>query len=338
MKKKILIANNNLKLGGIQKALVNLLNEIADEFEITLLLFRKVGEFINEVPNNIKVIELDSDYKFLGLSQNDCKFYREKLKRGKYVLMTRLFKFKKVIKRIEKTEKNILGPFDIAIAYQHAANQKVFYGGVGEFVLQHVVANQKIIFIHCDYISSGTNSAYNNAVYKKFDKIACVSDSVKKAFLQILPEMKGKVFTVYNCINYKEILKKSAINKFFYDSQYINILTVARLSKEKGLERAIEALQECKRKDLRYYIIGDGKEKNNIVKLIKKCKLTDMVYLMGADQNPYRYMTDFEKSYQTIRTFLKGCRAAISNEVISKNLRNCLLNEVKYIFFSEIKI
>ena len=41
--KKILIVNNNLDMGGIQKSLVNLVKEVYKEYDITLLLFSKSG-------------------------------------------------------------------------------------------------------------------------------------------------------------------------------------------------------------------------------------------------------------------------------------------------------
>ena len=41
--KKILIVNNNLDIGGIQKALINLLRGISDKYEVTLMLFSPTG-------------------------------------------------------------------------------------------------------------------------------------------------------------------------------------------------------------------------------------------------------------------------------------------------------
>lgn len=37
--KRVLIVNNNMHIGGVQKALVNLLHEIHGDYEVTLLLF-----------------------------------------------------------------------------------------------------------------------------------------------------------------------------------------------------------------------------------------------------------------------------------------------------------
>ena len=55
-RKRILIVNNNMHIGGVQKALVNLLKEIASEYEVTLLLFYKGGELLRDVPENVQVI------------------------------------------------------------------------------------------------------------------------------------------------------------------------------------------------------------------------------------------------------------------------------------------
>ena len=41
---RILIVNNNMHIGGVQKALVNLLWNIRDRYDVTLLLFSKEGE------------------------------------------------------------------------------------------------------------------------------------------------------------------------------------------------------------------------------------------------------------------------------------------------------
>ena len=56
-KKRIVIVNNNLEIGGVQKALVSLIKEIADIYDTTLLLFSDTGVYLNEIPQNVKVIK-----------------------------------------------------------------------------------------------------------------------------------------------------------------------------------------------------------------------------------------------------------------------------------------
>ena len=53
--KKILIVNNNMHIGGVQKALVSLLWAIRDRYDITLLLFHRGGEYQKDIPPEIKV-------------------------------------------------------------------------------------------------------------------------------------------------------------------------------------------------------------------------------------------------------------------------------------------
>ena len=52
-KKKLLFAAYNLDLGGIEKALINLLNLIDyNKYEVTLVLEKKEGIFLNQLNNN----------------------------------------------------------------------------------------------------------------------------------------------------------------------------------------------------------------------------------------------------------------------------------------------
>lgn len=52
--KKLLIVNNNMHIGGVQKSLLNLLGEIHKDYDITLLLFYKGSRLLEEIPDDIK--------------------------------------------------------------------------------------------------------------------------------------------------------------------------------------------------------------------------------------------------------------------------------------------
>jgi colanic acid/amylovoran biosynthesis glycosyltransferase len=66
----------------------------------------------------------------------------------------------------------------------------------------------------------------------------------------------------------------------------IVILTVARLVEEKGLEYSITAIKEILMKNsdlqLKYYIVGEGVLKENLINLVKKLKLGDIVKFLGS--------------------------------------------------------
>ena len=71
--KKILIVNNNLDMGGIQKSLVNLVKDVHKDYDITLLLFSKSGSLLSEIPKEVKIITPLKAYKILGLEKKHLK-------------------------------------------------------------------------------------------------------------------------------------------------------------------------------------------------------------------------------------------------------------------------
>ena len=56
MEKKILFTAYTLDVGGIETALVNLLNELIKKYDITLVLEKKQGVFLKELNNNIYLL------------------------------------------------------------------------------------------------------------------------------------------------------------------------------------------------------------------------------------------------------------------------------------------
>ena len=65
-KKKLLIANNNMRIGGVQKALTAMLPLAALRYDITLLLFDARGELLGEVPENVKIVPVRGAFRLVG--------------------------------------------------------------------------------------------------------------------------------------------------------------------------------------------------------------------------------------------------------------------------------
>ena len=131
-KKKIIIVNNNLDIGGVQCSMINLLNEIRFEYDITLLVFSNSGFLKDKIPKEIKVLEGNKILKLLGISQSDTKNMGIKyyLIRGLLVFWTKNFGNKLPFKLI--MQGNFKKKYDYAISYLHSSNEKSFYGGCNE--------------------------------------------------------------------------------------------------------------------------------------------------------------------------------------------------------------
>ena len=289
--KKILIVNNNLDMGGIQKSLINLLLEIHNRYDITLLLFSKSGALLKDVPPNVKVITPAKCYKVLGLTKEELKKYP-----FLYFAKAFLLKYASVFSR--RSAMNLLGIFqkritgyDFVISYSHLPDHKYFSNGCGDFVLDKTISDNKICLIHCDYLNSCYMTEKNNAQYAEFDKIACCSDSVKERFVQGSAIDRSKVYTLRNFYDLR--IGELAVDcPHVYDDNYINVVSVARLSSEKGIDRGITALANSKRTDIRYYVIGDGPKRNDLVAQVKEYRFEEQVFFLGEQKNPYRYMVN----------------------------------------------
>ena len=129
----------------------------------------------------------------------------------------------------------------------------------------------------------------NNSEYSEFDKIACCSDSVRERFIYGAKISKNKVYTLRNFYDF-DIVKLANDDPYVYGDNCINLLSVARLSPEKGIDKAIDALYATGRSDINYYIVGDGPQKDILQEKIKEYHMEKQVFLLGEQRNPYRYM------------------------------------------------
>ena len=53
--KKIIFFSKNLNIGGMEKALVSLLNSLCDNYQVTLVLEEKKGSLLKKLKKNILV-------------------------------------------------------------------------------------------------------------------------------------------------------------------------------------------------------------------------------------------------------------------------------------------
>ena len=290
---KILIVNNNMKIGGIQRALINLLKEVNNKYDITLFLFNASGEYYECIPENVKVICASSILKVLGISVEESKKLGIKyfLSKILFIFLAKIFGNKIAISLICKFESK-LKDFDVAISYMQSSPKKSFYGGTNEFVLNRVDAKKKISFVHCDYEHYGGDLKYASKMYKKFDEIAFCSKGCMNAFIKLLPQFALKSKVVYNCMDINEINKLSLENPVNYKNK-INILSIGRMTYDKGMDMVIKIFARYineVNEDAHLYLIGDGANRNELEELVNELKLNRYITFCGNQKNVYRFM------------------------------------------------
>ena len=99
--------------------------------------------------------------------------------------------------------------------------------------------------------------------------------------------------------------KKSELEpvKFRDEGKKIRIVTVGRLSREKGQDIAIESARIMKEKNIEFiwYFIGDGASYIELRSLIKKYGLEKQVIFLGKMENPYPYIKNCDIYVQPSR-------------------------------------
>lgn len=290
---KILIANNNMKLGGVQKSLCNLLWELhrQGKHQVTLLLLKPVGEYMQMLPPGTQCIAAQSPMALMGIGQGECRGF-DKLKRGYFAAFCRLFGRPAAVKQMLRGQETLPGEYDCAIAFLHNGGTHSFIGGVQELVLERVNAKRKIAFIHGDYGQNGGKNSDNDGLLARFDRIAACSEGCAEALITALPELADRVTTVRNCHNISQIRAFAEEAPVEYDPDRIHILCVARLSATKGVDRALRAVAAALQEGfaVTLHIVGSGPEEEKLHTLAKELGIWEQVCFYGAQTNPYRYL------------------------------------------------
>lgn len=160
-------------------------------------------------------------------------------------------------------------------------------------------------------------------MYALFDAIAACSQGCADSFLQVNPALREKVHVVPNCHRFDQIHQLAQAAPVNLPQDRVNVVTVARLGKEKGVERAVRAIAMLgeSRKKLHYYIVGDGIQKKLIQQIIDEENLSDCVTLCGMLENPYGYIQAADllliPSYSEAAPLVIGEAACLGTPILS---------------------
>lgn len=305
--KKVLFVLNNMNIGGTEKAFLNMLDTInPEEYEVTLMLLSKSGGYMSFIPEwvNVECIE-GYDTMKQEIMAPPLLIVKEYLKKGKIKRAAGIFFYHCLFKMTDdRTEyyKFVLGkhvnqtPYDIAIAYCGPFDFLTVY------VLFFVKALKKIQWIHFDVSKFNFNTKMCKRLYPRFDKICVVSEEARKELVNKVPEIRDKTETYLNVVSKKKC-REMAEKGIGYSDNYkgIRIVTVGRLSEEKGQDIIPDVAIQLKRAgiEFRWYLIGDGKLRKEIERKIQEYNLGDKVVLLGTQVNPYPYLKGASLYVQT---------------------------------------
>ena len=270
MKKKILIGTVNMEIGGIEKTLINLLNAIDyNKYVIDLLLLKTNGDLMTEINENVNII---TPYKS-RLLKSICNSKNPICKLIKHILFNYNTGFL-------WTNKN--KSYDVAISYSG------YYPFIDKYIAK-TKAKKKLIWVHTDLKKVyDTDILYRERIkltknkYNCFDKIICVSASIKEEFIKFFKVDPKKVLVQWNLIN----LTKNN-NKYPKLNGNIKLISVGRLCYIKRFDKLIEIHKKLLESNYNVttYLVGSGEEEKKLKELIKKNKLTQSFIMLGNQKN-----------------------------------------------------
>ena len=301
--KKILFVVNTLGRAGAETALLELLRRLdSSEYEVSLYVILAQGEMIGELPSHVKLKNrrFNSQSVMTGkgkraIAVTICSsFFRNGGYLGKihsivsnFADMERTGKIqteKLLWRMLSDGAERLNEVFDLAVAYLEGAS--------AYYVADHVKARHKVGFIHIDYRSAGYTRRMDRDCFRSFDRIFGVSDEVREHFLLVYPEYATKTKVFYNMIDQERIRRRAQERGGFADGyRGARILTVGRLTYQKAYDIAIEAMKLVKDAgfDARWYVLGEGDQRRQLMKKIASLSLQEEFVLLGAVTNPYPY-------------------------------------------------
>ncbi len=275
--KKIVFGITGLTLGGAERVLVDIANKICEEkeCEITIFTIYAKGELEKQLNNQVKLKTIyNKQYKELNTIQR------------KLIVPLKILLQKRRIYR-----ENIKSKYDVEIAFLEGPITRIFAEGKEK--------DKKIAWIHNDIsqvfgtgIKAKVKRIIDEKIYKKFKKIIFVSkDNLEKFEKQYKNESEKTV--IYNYIDSKRIIRKAQEGQATeLKNGERNIVTVARLVEQKGIDRLIKVHSRLIKEEIRHniYVIGEGPEREKLEELIKKEQCQGTIKLLGAKENPYPYI------------------------------------------------
>lgn len=292
MRKKIIIRSGSLRMGGLERVLIEVLQTIdKNKYEITLVIDDDCGEdnvFEKDIPKDIK-------YYFLKSKELIAKteYFKERKKNIFYKLGYNIFmnietfvmclKMKKLLK--------IIGKVDLIIDFD---------GGASKYIEQLNIP-KKIIWIHNSIPKLKKKQSKIRRFGKrleKYDKIVAICDEMKEELKSIYPQLAEKIVRIYNPFNFERIDKlkddQSELSErdleLLKENYCVAISRLDTVQKDFGtLIKAFSLLKELGEKK-RLFIIGDGPDRNKINQMIKDYNLCDEIILLGQRKNPYIWL------------------------------------------------
>lgn len=318
-KERILIYAGALMNNGITSSLINLLENIDyNRFEVAIFLQRNASKIaldnLYRINKNVKIILRNG-----GFFATFTEQYRNNYVRNRGMISKREERLYP-LEAYEREFRRLFGntQYDYVIDF---SGYSMFWSNL----LLATKSKKKFVYLHSDMKEDLMKVVGNvrphiinlkglMSIYPKFDKLVNVSENIHQINKKKLKKFKipEKFVTVNNLLDlnriYSEAYKEeniistnnenekliisnspTGVEIINFNTENFNIFASGRLSPEKGFDILIEAFSNIADQypQAMLYILGEGKDRTLLESLIYTYGLTERVYLLGHQSNPF---------------------------------------------------
>lgn len=304
MKKKLIFITEALWIGGIETALVNLLNRLDyDRYDVTCLILRDCQETAYRITPQCRLIVSDRQhavtfregyrYKRMYNLMEEPQ-HASKLRRLIWRILRFLLRAPEARRYATYIKKQLGGEhFDTAVIYSDRA---------AETAVRAVSADRILMFYH----HGAMRREYHDELgYHRAEKVIAVSEALAEKLKAYRPRYAGKIISVNNLIDVAGVRERSLETpETVFPKDCFHIVSCGRLSPAKGMDIAVAACADLVRSGetrVRWWIVGGGPEETALRAQIHALGMEEYVTLLGMRDNPYPYIRQADLYVQPSR-------------------------------------
>lgn len=298
---KIAVLLPSLEGGGAERSMLNLVKGfLAQGREVDLVLCRAKGAYLDQVPDEVSMVELEATGGFLTrwlAAMANISLLPVLLR--PVLLAT---KAAPEIARLRSLRRymDTCRPDVVLSALTYANLVAIWAKHTAEQQVPVVVSERIALTTHCTTPSNSRKWRWRylpelvRKAYPGADAVLAVSNQVAEDLVSVVGLDSQLVQAVYNPV-VDDVLRSGAANKpehpWFSPGAAPVILGVGRLTEQKDFPALIRAFAVVRKQmDARLVILGEGRQRGELENLGRELGIEDDVALPGFAENPFQYM------------------------------------------------
>jgi len=287
---KIALFTNSMECGGAERVVLSLAQDFINKgFKVDLVLSKAVGQYLELLPPEVRLIDLSASKK---LTRFSTLIQHLPIKAMKAHDVNALLKALPALIRYLRKEK----PMVLLSALEHA-NFLALLAKKGSLSSTRVYISEHNTLRHTAQRKTSRDRiglCLIKFFYPWAEAVIAVSRGVAEDLVSIAKLPPEKIRVIYNPVVTPEIFRRAKEpldHPWFLPNQPPVILAVGRLTEVKDYNTLIRAFALVRAEQpVRMMILGEGEDRPKLEALVQELGLQDYVALPGFVDNPYAYM------------------------------------------------